>query len=111
MNLMLPEITASRYRSPSQIIRVVSELWMTNEMYCPSCGNASLLHLPNNSKLADFRCESCGEIYELKSKRDSVGKTILDGAYYAALERIRSSSNPNLFVMSYRENLVEVLAD
>lgn len=61
---------------------------MAGEMYCPSCGNASLRHLPNNSRLADFVCESCGEIYELKNKRDSVGSKILDGAYYAALERI-----------------------
>ena len=109
MNLTLPELTSSRYRSPSQIIRVISELWMTNEMYCPSCGNASLFHLPNNSKVADFKCESCGEIYELKSKRGSVGKTLLDGAYYAALSRITSSTNPNLFVMRYHENIVEDL--
>ena len=59
---------------------------MTNEMYCPSCGNASLYHLPNNSKMADFKCESCGEIYELKSKRDKVGRRILDGAYYVAMK-------------------------
>lgn len=109
MNLILPELTSSRYKSPAQIIRVISELWMTNEMYCPSCGNASLYHLPNNSKVADFRCDSCGEIYELKSKRDSIGKTILDGAYYAALSRITSSTNPNLFVMKYHENIVEDL--
>ena len=109
MNLTLPELTSSRYKSPSQIIRVISELWMTQEMYCPSCGNVSLLHLPNNSRVADFKCESCGEIYELKSKRDSIGKTLLDGAYYAALSRITSSTNPNLFVMRYHENSVEDL--
>ena len=109
MNLTLPELESSRYRSPSQIIRVISELWMTNEMYCPSCGNASLYHLPNNSKVADFKCESCGEIYELKSKRDSIGNKILDGAYYAALSRITSSTNPNLFVMRYHKNIVEGL--
>ncbi|MBQ3398590.1 MAG: hypothetical protein IJG51_06860 [Synergistaceae bacterium] len=109
MNLILPGLKGSRYKSPSQIIRVTSELWMTNEMYCPSCGNASLYHLPNNSKMADFKCESCGEIYELKSKRDKVGRRILDGAYYVAIERIRSNTNPNLFVMRYHENLVEEL--
>ena len=109
MNLIMPELNGTKYKSPSQIIRVTSELWMTNEMYCPSCGNASLYHLPNNSRLADFMCESCGEIYELKSKRGSIGKTILDGAYHAAVERIRSSTNPNLFVMRYHERHVEGL--
>ena len=62
-----------------------------------------------DEKVADFKCESCWEIYELKSKRDSVGKSILDGAYYAALSRITSSTNPNLFVMRYHENVVEDL--
>lgn len=109
MNLILPELISSQYKSPSQIIRVISESWMAGEMYCPSCGNASLRHLPNNSRVADFVCESCGEIYELKSKRDSVGSKILDGAYYAALERITSSTNPNLFVMRYHEKRVEDL--
>ena len=59
--------------------------------------------------MADFKCESCGDIYELKSKRDKVGRRILDGAYYVAIERIRSNTNPNLFVMRYHENLVEEL--
>ena len=109
MNLTLPELTSSRYKSRSQIIRVISELWTRNEMYCPSCGNAPLGKLPNNTKVGDFFCEECGEIYELKSKRDAIGKTILDGAYYAALSRITSNTNPNLFVMRYHENLVEDL--
>ncbi|MBQ3402096.1 MAG: hypothetical protein IJG65_01800 [Synergistaceae bacterium] len=109
MNLFLPEMTASRYKSNSQIVRVLSEAWMKNEMYCPSCGNESLVKLPNNSRLADFQCEACGEIYELKSKGSPIGKSILDGAYYAALERIMSSTNPNLFVMRYSAGRVEAL--
>ena len=109
MNLILPELIGTKYRSPSQIIRVTSELWLAKEMYCPSCGNESLYHLPNNSKGADFKCEQCGEIYELKSKRNRVGKMILDGAYSAAIERVTSNTNPNLFVMCYRMNLVETL--
>ena len=109
MNLVFPEIYGMQYKSSSQRIRVLSELWMKNEMYCPSCGNVSLLHLPNNSKVADFKCESCGEIYELKSKGSPVGRSILDGAYYTAVERIISSTNPNLFVLRYDKNTVEDL--
>lgn len=59
--------------------------------------------------MADFYCEKCGEVFELKSKGDAIGKSILDGAYYAALERINSSTNPNLFVLRYTQNLVEAL--
>ena len=82
---------------------------MKNEMYCPACGYDSLQKFPNNSRLADFFCSNCGEVYELKSKGSSIGKSILDGAYYAALERITSSTNPNLFVLRYEQNFVEDL--
>ena len=78
-------------------------------MYCPSFGCDRLQKFPNNSKLADFYCDSCGEIYELKSKGSPVGRSILDGAYYAAVERITSSTNPNLFILRYDKNIIESL--
>lgn len=109
MRLVFPDIPDLHYKRLSQKIRVLSESWLKNEMYCPACGNDYLNKLPNNSKLADFICDNCGEIYELKSKKRYIGKSILDGAYYAALERITSSTNPNLFVLSYDKNVIENL--
>ena len=109
MRLVFPDLSDMTYSSHSQRIRVLSESWMKNEMYCPACGYASLQNFPNNSRLADFLCISCGEVYELKSKGSLIGKSILDGAYYAALERITSSTNPNLFVLHYERNIVEDL--
>ncbi|MBR1657034.1 MAG: hypothetical protein IJ697_01020 [Synergistaceae bacterium] len=108
MNLTFPELQID-YRSSPQRIRVLTETWFKNEVYCPACGNYNLLKFPNNSKLADFYCGRCGEVFELKSKGKPIGKTILDGAYYAALERINSSTNPNLFVLHYNQNFVENL--
>ena len=64
---------------------------------------------PNNARMADFFCGKCGEVYELKSKGSPIGKTILDGAYYAAVERIISSTNPNLFILRYSRNIIEDL--
>ena len=109
MNLNFPEINIINYHSSSQRIRVISESWLQNEMYCPSCCCEHITKLPNNMKLADFQCDECGEIYELKSKKNYIGSSILDGAYYTALERITSNANPNLFVLSYHENLVNNL--
>lgn len=108
MNLVFPELSVN-YRSASQRIRVLSETWFNNEVYCPACGNDNLLKFPNNFRLADFYCERCGEVFELKSKGSSIGKSILDGAYYSALERINSRTNPNLFVLHYSHNLIEDL--
>ena len=109
MRLIFPEINTLSYRSIPQRIRVLSEQWMQNEMYCPSCGKDNLSKLPNNTKLADFFCETCGEFYELKSKRIPIGKSILDGEYHTALERITGNENPNLFVLGYHENIIENL--
>lgn len=106
MKLVFPELIGLTYSKLSQRIRVISEQWVNNEMYCPACGSVDLSKFPNNTKLADFFCEHCGEIYELKSKHGSIGKTILDGAYYTALERIMSNKNPNLFVLRYSKNIV-----
>lgn len=109
MKLIFPEIQNLHFTSLSQRVRVVSELWLRNEMYCPACGCDYLAKMPNNAKVADFYCDNCGEIYELKSKGTPIGKSILDGAYYTALERITSSTNPNLFVLRYEKNIVENL--
>ena len=108
MNLMFPELSIS-YKSTSQRIRVLSEAWFKSEVYCPACGNDNLLKFPNNSKMADFYCEKCGEVFELKSKGSPIGNTILDGAYYTAIERINSSTNPNLFILQYDHNFIENL--
>ena len=109
MNITFPEISFLNYKSPSQRVRVLSELWMKNEMYCPVCGFDKLEKFPNNSKIGDFYCQNCREIYELKSKGRSIGKSILDGAYHTAVERVTSKTNPNLFVMRYDKKVIESL--
>lgn len=110
MNLKLPETIIKNYDSNSQRIRVLTETWLKNEMYCPSCGFDYLDKISNNAKMADFFCENCGEVYELKSKKIPLGKQIVNGAYYSALERLNSNKNPNLLVLGYdKKFLVESL--
>lgn len=55
---------------------------------------------PNNQPVADFFCLNCNEDYELKSKQDAIGTKILDGGYRTKMERLRSNTNPNLFVLN-----------
>lgn len=89
------------YKSSAQKIRVMSESWLGNNMYCPNCGNPKIQHMTNNSPVADFQCNNCGVIYELKSKSGTIGKKIPDGAYSTMIERITSDSNPDLFLLQY----------
>ena len=101
MNFHFDTSLAEAYKSNSQKIRVMSENWVGRNIFCPICGNPHICNLNNNMPVADLQCDNCGEIYELKSKKGKVGNKINDGAYSTMLERINSSSNPDLFIMSY----------
>jgi type II restriction enzyme len=104
INLHFDESVSSGYKSNSQKIRVMSENWIAENMYCPCCGNSHITNLKNNKPVADFQCDYCGEIFELKSKEGNLGKKITDGAYHTMIERITSTSNPDLFIMQYSMN-------
>lgn len=99
---------AEQYKSLSQKARVLTEGWVKNEVYCPSCGNARLKQYSNNAPVADFLCEKCGEDFELKSKSSGLGKKIVDGEYQTMLDRLASAHNPNLFLLNYDLNSYQV---
>lgn len=101
MNLHFDEKLGKSYKSKSQKIRVMSENWFGNNMFCPCCGNPHILKLKNNEPVADMKCDNCGAVFELKSKEGRIGKKINDGTYLTMLERITSITNPELFVMQY----------
>lgn len=101
MNLNFDEQVATRYKSASQRARILTEHWVSESIFCPNCGRLQIDKYPNNQPVADFFCSNCREDYELKSKQNSVGTKILDGAYRTKMKRLRSSTNPNLFVLNY----------
>ena len=109
MKLDFDEKIADDYTSASQRARVLTEHWVDETVFCPNCGRLEIDKYPNNQPVADFYCSNCKEDYELKSKRDSIGTKILDGAYRTKMERLRSSSNPNLFVLNYHLQNLSVL--
>jgi type II restriction enzyme len=100
---------ASKYTSPSQKVRVLSENWVQSQVYCPNCGYLSIVKYDNGRPVADFYCPNCGEDYELKSKKTAFGVKIVDGAYSTMIERLRANHNPNLFLLNYNLNTFEVL--
>ena len=97
MNLSFETKLADKYTSQSQKIRVLTEQWVDNQVYCPNCGNLEINKYGNNRPVADFFCSNCREDYELKSKKEAVGTKIVDGAYRTMIERLQDSHNPNLF--------------
>ncbi len=101
MNLSFNINLAKGYSSNSQIARRLTEDWVLNHSYCPSCGEVPLNEFENNRPVADFYCEKCNEEFELKSKKGNLTNTITDGAYSTMVERINSDNNPNFFFLTY----------
>ena len=92
---------ANKYKAISQKIRFLSEHWVGNEVFCPNCGKKDLHKFENSRPVADFYCKNCSEEYELKSKKNTIGNQVLDGAYKTMIERLHSNNNPNFFFLSY----------
>jgi len=101
MNLSLNTELAAGYKSPSQKVRVITESWVSQQIYCPICGCRHIFKLPNNQPVADFYCPDCSEIFELKSKKETTFSRIVDGAYKTMLQRLKESVNPHLFLLKY----------
>ena len=87
---------------------MLSESWVDDEIFCPNCG-CNVDSYKNSKPVADFYCPNCSEDYELKSKKDSMGKRIADGAYETMIERLQSANNPNFFFLNYDVKNYEVL--
>lgn len=101
MPYYLDKSFAASYKSASQKIRTMTEAWVASHMFCPCCGAPRLTKLPDNMPVADMRCDSCGEIFELKSKAGRLGKKIVAGAYDVMISRIQSNNNPHLLILQY----------
>lgn len=89
------------YSSGSQKAKAWTERWVTDQLFCPNCGNANLQQFPANQPVADFVCASCAEEFELKSQKSPFGRRIVDGAFRTMCERLAASNNPNLLLLNY----------
>jgi len=108
MQIVIDTKIAQQYKSASQKVRVLTEAWVDNEVFCPACGR-NVNHYENSRPVADFFCPNCKEDYELKSKKNTIGNRIVDGAYRTMIERILSDNNPNFFLLNYDWKKFEVL--
>ena len=84
MKLKLDAGLAVQYKSLSQKARVLTESWVSSNIYCPACG-IDIKKYKSNRPVADFYCTKCVEEYELKSKTNAIGSKIVDGAYKTML--------------------------
>ncbi len=109
MDLSFEVQRAASYASASQKIRVLSERWVGDHVYCPNCGHCRINRYAHNRPVADFVCPICREDYELKSHRKPTAK-LVDGAYRTMVERLKTNRNPNLFLLNYDWVALSVLS-
>src|SRR2546425_10322867 len=102
MQVTMPAHLAEVYKSPAQRARVVTEAWVSENMYCPACARDTLERLPPNVKVADFRCDRCEEQYQLKSQSKPLRGRVLDSAYKPLLRAIDGGTVPSFLLMHYR---------
>lgn len=98
---------ADAYKSASQKIRVMTEAWVREHAFCPSCGKG-IKSYEDNRPVADFFCRKCQEDYELKSKKNAIGNMIVDGAYDSMIGRLREDNSPSFFLLTYKQPHLEV---
>jgi len=97
----MPAHLAEGYKSLPQRARLVTEAWVAENMYCPACDRDVLERLPTNVKVADFRCDSCDEKYQLKSQSRPLRGRVLDSAYGPMEQAIRTGKAPSFLLLHY----------
>jgi len=108
MQKFLDFTLANSYKNASQKIRVITEGWAKENVFCPNCGKP-VFEYENNRPVADFFCKNCAEEYELKSKKGEMGKMIQDGAYDTMIQRLKSATNPSFFLLHYDAQKYEIV--
>lgn len=103
MNLNFDADLVGKYRSRSQIARLVTESWCLANLYCPSCPEISIESTPRNTRGIDFTCRRCNEAFQLKSSLKWNQAKIVDAAYSAMIAAIQSDTAPNLVLLNYTE--------
>jgi type II restriction enzyme len=101
MNLQCRIELASKYKSGSQIARVLGEEWCARELYCPACDSNCLTGSKPNNPAVDFACAKCEQPFQLKSLSHWNPNKIVDAGYEAMLRAIRADNTPNLLIFHY----------
>jgi len=108
MKLELSPDLARRYMNPAQRARVLTQAWIGENMYCPSCEAERIEQVPEGEKVIDFVCPDCYEPFQLKSKKDKFHGRVVDAAYKPMVDAIENGCVPNFLFLNYSSDLWRV---
>lgn len=92
---------AEKYKSRSQIARVIIEPWAEYNLYCLECPSDDISALPNNTAVADLRCPKCETTYQIKSSDGRFGNRVQGADYKAYHLAAEAKSFPNLLLVEW----------
>jgi type II restriction enzyme len=92
---------SARYKSNSQLARVITEAWFDQNMYCPACNNDSLSQYHANKPVKDFYCQKCDEAFQLKAQSGKIRDRVLDGAFRTMLKALKVNDAPSFAILVY----------
>ncbi len=89
MELAFTTALEEEYNAATQKIRILTEHWVRQQVYFPSCGCANISRYGNNPRVAEFFCAKCHENYELKVHGKAIGPTVPDRAHRTMIQRLK----------------------
>ncbi len=94
------------WKSNSRIYGEACELWVSENISCPSCHSGTLIKLEANEPTIDHRCDDCGEAIQVKAKNGNFLKkdgsvSIVGAAYEKTLESLSSDNQWSMLLVSY----------
>lgn len=101
MQLEMDMRVAAAYKSNAQRVRVMSEAWAENNLYCPICPSNRIERCRNNREVIDFTCNSCDSAFQLKGSRLRATKHVVDGAFASMMRAVTRGAAPNLLLLHY----------
>ena len=104
MDLRLNRSLGSQYRSNSQVARVITEAWATDNLYCLACPSDQLTATRANTRVRDFSCPACGASYQLKSKSGRHGRIVQNSAYGPKIAAIDQGRAPHYAFLDYNRD-------
>src|SRR5207245_2828750 len=102
VDLRLDHGLAAKYSSSSQVARVLTEKWVSDQLYCPACDSNALSPNPAGTRVVDFQCHTCHEGFQLKSQKRPFGAKVTDAAYGPMADRIEHYAAPNFVFLHYQ---------
>lgn len=85
-----------------QIIKIITEHWTENNIFCPVCGNFLEKH-KTDKPINDLFCPKCKNDFELKSKHWEIGKKLPAWNYEKAILQMETKPM-HLFILKYSDD-------